>query len=178
MLNIIRDILVIHTGRGGCKTTLRIIGAWCFLIGSMNALAVGLGDAGVNSYIGERLSVSIPVVSVNNPAKVKVRVRSSSLHSQLQVFPIIHPGRVNAQVSIVVSTESIVNEPYLNFILEVTDATSSASREFTVLLAPASKGQREDTSSTPDSISGIARQGEILGKKRYYASLSEAATTR
>ena len=90
---------------------------------------LGLGDVKLQSYIGQRLAASIPLLSVSDSNSLLVEVTPLNnvvLQSQVQ--------KVNNELVVGVSSEQLISEPYLQFSLKVEDSNQTIVREFTVLL--------------------------------------------
>jgi len=56
-----------------------IVGLCLTILNTSVALALGLGDAEVESYIGQRLNASIPILNVGQADRLKIQLESDSL---------------------------------------------------------------------------------------------------
>jgi len=120
---------------------------------TLPAYGIGVGVATANSYIGEPLAVRVPLFNVEQPESITVKLKQADgsvaiLDAQID--------RSNSQLGVVIRSVGRVNEPYLNFTLDLSDAGSVFSKEFTVLLnlspeAPTSTGV--GVYNTPSDIS-------------------------
>ena len=97
------------------------------------AFALGMGAAEADSYIGERLSVHIPLFNVNEPDELSVLIQR--LDNATGNIPLdAKVERKNSQLGIRITSAQITTEPYVGFIIDVVDGGSLVSKEFTVLL--------------------------------------------
>lgn len=127
------------------------------LIYSGMASALGMGDITLHSALNQPLSADIELLDVGDLSADEVRVvlASSSDFSRVGVervdflqdlifTPVIDGNRSRIRVS----SNKLVREPYLNFLVEITRARSRILREYTVLLDP--------MPSTPEPVSDVA----------------------
>lgn len=152
------------------KTASALLGL-AFLFSSQASLALGVGSAQANSYIGQRLSVRIPLFNVASPDSLQVSFGSTQFGGNKQAKVTVQLDRSSPQLAIQLSSEAIVNEPYLNFALTLVDSGTELVKEFNVLLdlAPSraessesklSAGSLEQKPFTVDSSSaGINTMG-------------------
>lgn len=98
---------------------------------SSDSYALGVGSATADSYIGEVLSVRVPLFSVADPNSLTVKLTQADGSSASLLAEVT---RANSQLGVIVRSEGRVNEPYLNFTLELSDSNNVFSKEFTVLL--------------------------------------------
>ncbi len=119
-------------------------------VGKVHAL--GVGAAETDSYIGQRLSVSIPLFNVSNPNALSINFSSPQFGREGQSVVQAELDRSNSQLSIRLTSNSVVNEPYLEFSLELNDGGSAFNKDFTVLLdlepGGASQSAQANVSST------------------------------
>lgn len=106
----------------------------CFavLIHTAPSYALGLGGLNTKSYIGQPLWVEIPLYNVVAPNELKVnlaRVDGESLRGLSAEI-----SRANSQLSILIRSNSVVNEPYFNFELNLDDQGNKFTKQLTVLL--------------------------------------------
>jgi len=99
-----------------------------------NAYALGVGAAETDSFIGEQLSVSIPLFNVVDPNSLSINFESSQFDGDGQAKVNATLDRSNSQLSIKISSDTVVNEPYINFTLDLIDNNTEFSKEFTVLM--------------------------------------------
>lgn len=134
------------------------------LVYASPAVGLGLGAATTESYIGEPLSIHIPLFNVSNPDSLEMVLSASDASKDIQLNAAIE--RANSQLAIRISSADRVNEPYLSFKLDLLDDSDAFTKEFTVLLdlSPRTKQSRARASSgaTPlvqddliDSVSNL-----------------------
>ena len=111
------------------------------VIGS-DANALGVGAAKANSYIGEPLSVSVPLFNVVDPNSLSINLTSKQFDADGASSVSAKLDRSNSQLSVKLTSDSVVNEPYLTFTLSLVDNNAEFSKEFNVLmdLPAASRG--------------------------------------
>jgi pilus assembly protein FimV len=123
-------------------------------LGSGQAAAVELGQAHVKSALGQPLLVDIPVTHAtpaelqslsaqlaSNDAFVKAGGQRPNIPLQFSVVD------ENGHKVIRVTSNSSVDDPYLDLLVEVNSSTGSSVREFAILLDPPTKVTQEATSS-------------------------------
>ncbi len=115
-----------------------IVFSFCvsFILGtiSLDAHALSLGAAEVESFIGEPLSVRVPVHDVTDPDSLNIEFMS--LQSEISVLDKASIGldQSSSKLAILVRSDQVINEPYLRFKLNLTEADVEFSKAFTVLL--------------------------------------------
>ena len=104
--------------------------------------ALGVGAAKANSYIGEPLSVSVPLFNVVDPNSLSINLTSKQFDDAGASLLTAKLDRSNSQLSVKLTSDSVVNEPYLTFTLSLVDSNTEFSKEFNVLmdLPAASRG--------------------------------------
>lgn len=128
---------------GKITTSIAAIG---LAAGSFNAYALGVGNITTSSALNQVLNAKIALVSSENedPSDLRIRLASreafkkagidrSNYLLDLNFEPILEK---NGGISINVSSDSPIKEPFVNFILEVEWPKGRALREFTILLDP------------------------------------------
>lgn len=95
-------------------------------------LALGLGGVDTKSYIGQPLLVEIPLYNVEAPNDLKIELER--VDGELSRGLSASLGRANSQLSIIIRSDSVVNEPYFNFALNIDDQGNEFRKELTVLL--------------------------------------------
>lgn len=133
--------------------------------------ALGVGAAEADSYIGERLSVRIPLFNVSDPNSLSVTFSSPQFGRVGQSVVKAELDRSNSQLAIKLTSNTVINEPYLDFNLELSDDGTSFNKEFTVLLnlAPSGRVVPLVSSSNNFSVSGLSSSG-AGGESRRFAS--------
>jgi len=121
------------------------IAAFC-LINSASAFALGVGDISTHSALNQVLNAKIPLISSKNedPSNITITLASRESFKQagidrpqylsdLKFTPIV--GK-NGDITINVTSNSSIKEPFVNFILEVEWPQGRTLKEFTILLDP------------------------------------------
>ena len=121
-------------------TSTILLGACLLISPAQTTFAVGVGAAEAESFIGERLSVRIPLFNVVSPNTLQVTFDSSQFGGDNQAKVLSSLDRSNSQLAIRLSTEEPINEPYLNFSLDLVDGGAVLAKKFTVLLNLPPKG--------------------------------------
>ena len=129
--------------------------AMSVMLVSPSAIALGIGAAEVNSYIGERLSISIPVFKVATPEVLSVDLKLSSLLNHLETGISTSIDRSNNQLSINIESEKLISEPYLSFVIQIDDQQNSLVKEFTVLLDLAPGVQKNSVAQSTIQSTGL-----------------------
>lgn len=124
-----------------------IVALWLAAILPTNALALGLGEIEVKSFLNQPLEAEIPVISAR-PGEIDdllVSLASREAFSRaglarprnlLDLRFNVRKNEAGDEAVIVVSTKDGVKEPFLNFLIEADWAKGRVLREFTVLLDP------------------------------------------
>ncbi|MFN5746330.1 MAG: FimV family protein [Methylococcaceae bacterium] len=116
------------------------------LMPPLTAAALGIGDIRPHSNLNEALSADIPLVLSGNDSLDSIKVTLASpeafakagverphILSQLRFKPVrISQGRYTIQVN----STAVIQDPYLDFLIEVESTQGSMLREFTLLLDP------------------------------------------
>jgi len=116
------------------------------LVGSLNAYALGVGDITTNSALNQVLNAKIALTSSTKENLTNLHVklasrevfRNAGIEKSGYLFDLKFEPRVNkeGQISINVSSENPIKEPFVNFILEVEWPKGRTLKEFTILLDP------------------------------------------
>jgi len=116
------------------------------LLGSLNAYALGVGDITTNSALNQTLNAKIALTSSGNENLANLNVKLASrevfknagIEKSGYLFDLKFEPTVNkeGQISINVSSENPIKEPFVNFILEVEWPKGRTLKEFTILLDP------------------------------------------
>ena len=157
--------------------TLAIIG----LLAPFGAKALGIGDIRSHSSLNQPLNADIPLVLSGGDKLSNIEVRLASpeafdragverLHAltQLQFKPIARPdGRYVIQVS----SSSVIQETFLDFLVEVESPQGTVLREFTLLLDPSmGLSQAPSFSREPAPYDEPSRPDQGWGRSHVYAS--------
>jgi len=129
------------------------------VVPSSPSYALGVGAVSTDSYIGEPLSLKIPIFNVKNPDGLSVRFkRLDGSVGSVPLSAVVE--RKNSQLAIRISSQQQVSEPYISFVLDINDAGDATSKEFTVLLDLRSTNTnsvaRSVTNSAPNLVSNSA----------------------
>ena len=116
------------------NTKARIFLAIILMMLSLPTFALGVGEAEAKSFIGQQLSVRIPLFNVSAPNSLQIDFDSTQFGGNGQANVTAELDRTKSQLAIKLSSDTVVNEPYLNFSLSLLDSDARFSRDFTVLL--------------------------------------------
>jgi pilus assembly protein FimV len=161
------------------KTALpMLLPLWLAVVVSPNAMALGLGEAELDSFLGKPLNARIPVFSADNLDAEQLNVRllsvvdaaSDSTLSNLESSKIVIRKEIDASGRGVIYLQSQVplNEPFLNFILQVRWPAGSLQREYTLLLdlPPASPGGGGRTAqSNAPAIEAVSPPNTVANRR-------------
>ncbi len=126
--------------------------------------AIGVGAAQADSYIGQPLSVRIPVFNVSNPNSLSIAFESTQFDGEGQVKVSAVLDRSNSQLSILVRSDAVINEPYVGFTLDIVDDNSEFSKDFVVLMDLPAKGLEQvgSTSLPSNATQGNSPRGNFV----------------
>ena len=123
--------------------------------------ALGVGDINLRSSLNQPLDAEIDLLQVRDLTSEEIRsmlaspddfgragIERSFFLTDLKFTPVVKP---NGKSVIRVTSSRPVNEPYLNFLMEVRWPSGKVLREFTVLLDPPLYQPASITSTTPVS---------------------------
>lgn len=127
--------------RGGAKWLL-VVGVFSYSAWSM---ALGLGDITVHSGLNQPLKADIALVDVGGLTQNDLSVRLATADefaeagvervfflNDLKFIPILHGNRQMIRVT----SSKPVNEPFLNFLVQLNQPNGRLLREYTVLIDP------------------------------------------
>ena len=127
--------------RGGAKWLL-VVGVFSYSAWSM---ALGLGDITVHSGLNQPLKADIALVDVGGLTQNDLAVRLATADefaeagvervfflNDLKFIPILHGNRQMIRVT----SSKPVNEPFLNFLVQLNQPNGRLLREYTVLIDP------------------------------------------
>ena len=147
------------------RQALLLVIACVVFIHTMPVNALGLGGLNTKSYIGQPLLVEIPLYNVVSPNDLKVELARADGESIRGLSAEI--SRANSQLSILIRSNSVVNEPYFNFELNLDDQGNKFTKQLTVLLnlEPGSQlaRSRPNTVPTPRGRSGSVKTRPSVG---------------
>ncbi|GEM_PF-4990078 len=148
-----------------------IVAALAIIFFSPASLALSLGEAQAQSYLNQPLKATIKVSAVKYDERDTIRaiipdakkfqragVRRDDIVENIQID--ITDGAAEDELLIHLRTDDRIQEPFLNFLVEVRWLGGSVIREYTLLLDPASVAESRDGSQdvTTRPLSG-AEQG-------------------
>lgn len=124
------------------STTMAVMG----LLVPMGANALGVGDIKLHSALNQLLNAEIPLVTSGSESISEVRVNLASpeafsragidRHYALSKLRFSPTQKPDGSYVIKVTSQDVIREPFLNFLLEVNWPQGRLFREFTVLLDP------------------------------------------
>ena len=154
--------------RISAKVAAGFLSAW-FLLLPVTVNALGFGNIKMNSGLNEPLNAEIELLSAtpddikglevklaSREAFLRAGVDRSILLSQIK-FDIVKRG---GKYFVTLSTQQSVREPFLNFLLELNWKNGRMLREYTVLLDPADRVQRQRVAQAEAGGHFIARIAE------------------
>lgn len=119
----------------------------CSLAFHVTASAIGMSAAINKSYIGQPLSVKIPLLNVNSPDQLIISVQSNLVNATDKPLLKAKLDRSNSQLAIHVFSEQAINEPYIELDINVNDAGTVLNKQYQILLDPVTS--ISETSRTP-----------------------------
>lgn len=141
------------------KVAAGILSAW-FLLLPVTVNALGFGNIKMNSGLNEPLNAEIELLSATSDdikglevklasreAFLRAGVDRSVLLSQIK-FDITKRG---SKYYVTLNTQQTIREPFLNFLLELNWKNGRMLREYTVLLDPADRVQRQRVAQAPET---------------------------
>lgn len=126
-----------------CQAVLCLLVIVFTLTYSNSSSALGVGAAQTDSYIGQPLSVRIPLFNVTEPNSLSITLESTQFDGDGQAKVNAVLDRSNSQLSILVRSDAVINEPYVGFTLGIVDDNSEFSKDFVVLMDLPAKGREQ-----------------------------------
>ncbi|MFT6407766.1 MAG: FimV-like protein [Arenicella sp.] len=123
---------------------------------SIDANALGLGAAEANSYIGEPLSVRVPLFNVADPNSLSINLKSRQFDGAGSAKVTATLDRSNSQLSVILSSDSVVNEPYVSFTLDLVDNNIEFSKQFNVLMDLRAGGIKVIPANSSNAINSLS----------------------
>jgi pilus assembly protein FimV len=158
------------------------------LLTPFGASALGIGDIRLHSALNQLLNAEIPLVTSGSESVSDVRVSLASpdafsragierhyVLSKLRFSPVQKP---DGSYVIKVSSQDVIREPFLNFLVEVNWPQGRLFREFTVLLDPpaAFKESAVGTPALPGRHQGADSSGPSTDETPVYPHNKFSAT--
>lgn len=134
--------------------------------------AVGLGGIKVYTKLNQKLNAEIPILSVNNKNRktLSVAMGSNSDFARRGLQKTAAVRKVNLNIVtkggrsyVKVSSQQLINVPYLNFIVKLNSEEGVVSREYAVFLDPVG-GVKSKMSSKPAAKSN--QRAKVNSKKK------------
>ncbi|MDD5460601.1 MAG: hypothetical protein PHG00_03050 [Methylococcales bacterium] len=145
------------------------------LLAPASGYPLGIGGIKLHSALNQNLNAEIPlVVSAREKASdIKVNLASPDKFDQagvpwaafLSKIKFTTVAGANGSMVIKLSSNEAVKEPFLNFLLEVSWATGSLFREFTVLVDPPGSYEQSTLAATPGD-SNYQPQQEVVSRRQ------------
>lgn len=121
--------------------------AVCFFLHSASAWSLGLGDARVESFIGQPLELRIELLTSPNDDVASVTARLASPEDfaligasreavSVPLNFLVREGRAGSGAYILVTSRLALNDPVLRLVIEVNWSSGRLLREYTVFLDP------------------------------------------
>ncbi|MBI1425336.1 MAG: tetratricopeptide repeat protein [Gammaproteobacteria bacterium] len=145
--------------RFSAKVAAGILSAW-FLLFPVTVNALGLGNIKMDSALNEPLKAEIELLSATSDdvkglevklasreAFLRAGVDRSVLLSQIK-FNIVKRG---SKYFVVLTTPQTIREPFLNFLVELNWKNGRMLREYTVLLDPADRKEKQQMAQAPET---------------------------
>ncbi len=145
-----------HVVRRGGGKWLLLAGLFSYSTGSM---ALGLGDITIHSSLNQPLKADIALVDVGGLTQSDLSVRLATADefaeagvervfflNDLKFIPILHGNRQMIRVT----SSKPVNEPFLNFLVQLNQPNGRLLREYTVLIDPPGTPGIEPATDEPD----------------------------
>lgn len=126
---------------------IRTATAGLMLCGAQQSIALGLGELEHNSYIGQPLTATVEIIDTEgeySPNEIKIRQVSAkeaaatlnldilANNYRLSLSPVAHDGGLQIHIS----SRQPINEPFVDFILELSWSDGQVFREYTLLMDP------------------------------------------
>ena len=140
------------------------------LMSSWAIHAAGLGKLTVGSYLGQPFKAEIALVSVTDQEAASLSARLASpeafrkaglgylpYHSSLSVSV---EKRIDGQPYLLVTSPQVVNEPFINLLVELNSPSGRLLRDYTVLLDPAEARAAGTAVPAIGQIDGLAGNGD------------------
>ncbi len=128
------------------KSSFRICLLVILLMSSCFASAAGLGKLTLSSALGQPLKAEIDLVAVNNEniSSISAQLASETAFRQAGIdyksfFPTLNLSikpRSNGDLFVEITSPQVINEPFLNILVELSWASGRLMREYTALLDP------------------------------------------
>ena len=143
------------------RYALSAVAAATLVLAASSSWALGLGRLAVQSALGENLRAEIDITSLTPEEASSLRVRVApaeayrsagvDYNAVLQATQVSVVRRPDGRSSLRLSSDRVVQEPFVDLILEVTWSSGRLVREYTLLLDPPSS-TRLATSPPPAPV--------------------------
>jgi pilus assembly protein FimV len=145
--------------RFSAKVAAGFLSAW-FLLLPITANALGLGNIKMDSALNEPLNAQIELLSATaedvKGLEVKLASREAFLRAGVDRSVLLSQIKFNIvkrdnKYFVVLTTPQVIREPFLNFLVELNWKNGRMLREYTVLLDPADRLQKERVAQAPET---------------------------
>lgn len=145
--------------RVGRKMKSKSLFLACCLAISSQGFAFSLGEVTTKSRVGEKLNATIEIldeqprfglkdIRVRQLNKQQASILGINLANSDQYFA-LKPVMKDGELEIQVTSQELMNEPYINFVVEFVWPKGRVFREYTILLNPSSSVQQPQVVSQP-----------------------------
>ncbi len=115
-----------------------------FLLTHLPAYAAGFGDIKIHSYLGQPLAITVPVFNLadNDTENMRFTIADTSVYQAMGVdFHFSHyklkmqaEAKGSDAVTLHITTANPINEPFVNFIVQLKSPNGTHLKEVTALL--------------------------------------------
>ena len=162
----------------GIHTVLVSLITVCMLW-SNSVFSLGVGAASTDSFIGDKLSVYIPLFNVNSPNDISVIIQPSQNGNLYGNNPLSAKlENKQSQLGIRVTSEKITAEPFVSFVVDVIDGGSVTSKEFSVLLDLAPVGTISPSRRINNSGTTQAQNYDNSNERTAYINSNRSVSSR
>ncbi len=154
-----------HSGPRAGRYMLTAVAAAALALAASGSWALGLGRMAVQSALGENLRAEIDVTSISPEETSSLRVRIAppeayraagvDYSSVLTATQVALARRADGRPYLRVSSDRVVQEPFVDVILEITWASGRLVREYTMLLDPPSARAAAAPATAPAPVSPV-----------------------
>lgn len=150
--------------RFSAKVAAGILSAW-FLLLPVTANALGLGNIKMDSALNEPLKAEVELLSATSDdvkgLEVKLASREAFLRAGVDRSGLLSQIKFNivkrdSKYVVVLTTPQPVREPFLNFLVELNWKNGRMLREYTVLLDPADRMQKQQVAQAPETTPPVS----------------------
>ena len=139
--------------------TLTAVAAAAMIVLSVDASALGLGRVNVQSVLGETLRAEIEVTSLNAEEASSLRVGLASAEafkaSGVEYNPVLAGAqitlarRADGRPVLILSSDKVVQEPFVDVIVDFQWSTGRLTRSYTLLIDPPGRNVQAQPGTAP-----------------------------